>query len=174
MMALSVLLPIQMVFPPRYLLLGIFLVFYTLPIVYGLMNHHSLMVIVPALGIAALLFGLWFGSRLINQVLLQESDTATLTASERWVVLVTEFLNPLVVGAFYYHRWKKKFPNKATQAGNYGMGIFLFQIFAFFFIDSIWREGYAFLWHMLLGGVLTVLFRYLTILLRKILQEIWR
>jgi hypothetical protein len=163
-----------MVFPPRYLLLGIFLVFYTLPIIYGLIIQDSLMVIVPALGMAALLFGLWFGSRLINQVLLQESNTAALTASERWVVLVTEFLNPLVVGAFYYHGWKKKFPNKATQAGNHGMSIFVLQLVAFVFIDSIWKEGYATLWHMLLGGVMTILFRYLIILLQKILQKIWR
>lgn len=46
-----------------------------------------------------------------------------LTQNEKTQVIITEILNPVVAGAFYYYCWRNKFPKKASQANIYSWAI---------------------------------------------------
>lgn len=56
---------------------------------------------------------------LINKIEKQVSTKDGLTQNETIYVVITEVLNPIVVGAFYYYIWRYKFPKKANQANLY-------------------------------------------------------
>jgi|SRR5215475_5661126 len=54
-----------------------------------------------------------------------------LTRREKFFVIVTELLLPLIAAGFYYYCWKRRFPTKAWQANKYqwvifGIGVILF------------------------------------------------
>jgi hypothetical protein len=108
----------------RKVVFGIFMALYAIAIVSGLLNRDVVSVIVTAV----MALDLWYAFRLINQVLLKEGDTAPLTHAEKVTVLLTEFLNPIFAGAFYYYSWRKKFPNKASQANKYSFLLFGLQV----------------------------------------------
>lgn len=60
---------------------------------------------------------------------------APLKKNEKIIVLITEILSPILSGAAYYYGWKKTFPQKAKQANNYSLIIFLIMLLlGFFFI----------------------------------------
>ena len=48
-----------------------------------------------------------------------------LTKNEKINVILSEIFSPVVAGAIYYYGWRKKFPQKASQANRYSWIIFL-------------------------------------------------
>lgn len=56
---------------------------------------------------------------LTNKVEKTTTANVELTSSEKLQVIITEFFNPVIAGAFYYYCWKNRFPKKASQANLY-------------------------------------------------------
>lgn len=60
-----------------------------------------------------------------------------LTRNEKIQVIVTEALNPLIAGAFYYYCWKGKFNMKASQANKYSWIIVVVQVVLVFALKQL-------------------------------------
>lgn len=90
----------------RYILF-VLIVILSLPSI--LINNLNLLIIL------VLAYTLYF----IRRVERTAQQDGELTQSEKIQVIITEILNPLVAGAFYYYCWKNKFPKKASQANLY-------------------------------------------------------
>lgn len=56
---------------------------------------------------------------LIRKVEKSAQGNVPLTQSEKIQVIITEVLDPVIAGAFYYYCWKNKFNTKANQANKY-------------------------------------------------------
>lgn len=74
-------------------------------------NYFSLNIVI----LLALIYVLY----LIKKVENSTAGNTELTQNEKIQVIITEILNPLVAGAFYYYCWKNRFPKKASQANIY-------------------------------------------------------
>jgi hypothetical protein len=51
-----------------------------------------------------------------------------LSNAEKKRIILTEFFNPVISGAFYYYCWKNSLPIKAKQANIYAWCIFGIQL----------------------------------------------
>lgn len=91
------------------------MVLYGLSLIGSLLSGNLLGIIQPTI----LAISLWFTFNLVNQVLNRSGDNSPLTPDEKKKIIITEFFNPIIAGAFYYYCWKKVFPTKASQANKY-------------------------------------------------------
>lgn len=75
-------------------------------------------------GIGAIIYALIIGWTLytINKIEKSKKD-GQLTSEEKWPIIITELVNPVIGGAFYYYCLKNKFPKKANQANKYSWTI---------------------------------------------------
>lgn len=64
----------------------------------------------------------------IRKIETRAMGDSELTGREKKVVLMTEFLAPVVAGAFYYYCWKGKLPTKAKWANRSSWIIFGLQL----------------------------------------------
>ena len=55
----------------------------------------------------------------IKEVEKEAKGSNGLTQNEKIQVIITEVLDPVIAGAFYYYCWKNQFPKKARQANLY-------------------------------------------------------
>lgn len=95
----------------RYIVFAILAIYWSFRAING--NLLSLLYVVP----------LFLTLYLINQVEKGRPTNLGLTQNEKIQVIITEFFNPLIAGAFYYYCWKKGFPKKASQANLYSWAI---------------------------------------------------
>lgn len=101
----------------RYIFFTIIVIFSLPGILINLFagNYFSLNIII----LLALIYVLY----LIKKVENSTAGKTELTQNEKIQVIITEMLNPLVAGAFYYYCWKNRFPKKASQANIYSWAI---------------------------------------------------
>ena len=79
---------------------------------------------------AVFIFSLYYMTRVKEKVL----PDSKLTSNELLIVLITEFLNPVIAGAVYYYGWRKNLPTKAKQANRYSWimaGLFVLMVIVF-------------------------------------------
>lgn len=91
----------------RYLFFVIFELLYLLSLLAG-----NIFAVVEMALLAVVLY-------LIRKVEKQNTVDAGLTNQEKYVILATEFLSPVVAGAFFYYCWRRKFPIKANWANRF-------------------------------------------------------
>lgn len=66
------------------------------------------------------------------------SEDQPLFGRDRWKVLLFEFFEPVVAGAFYYYCWKKRFPKRASQANRYSWLIVGLQVLLYLVATKLW------------------------------------
>lgn len=98
---------------------------------------YALLVLINLSGIthgdiASIVFvaNLTFVMYYINKLEQRKKDQG-LIGNDKLVIILTEVLNPLVAGAFYYYCLKKKLPKTASQANKYSWIIFGIMFVAF-------------------------------------------
>lgn len=55
----------------------------------------------------------------MDKVKKESKKDGLLVGKEKWIVLLTVLLSPMLAGAVYYYGWAKKLPIKAKQANKY-------------------------------------------------------